>query len=206
MVGVLTKSLFKLHKENKVLKSQLASQYQLNETNISSTVANRSYETRDSNYQSKNTSSEGGDPYQVRRPKYYQHKPRNFSKGNSRREQVVSGSHRKIRLYESRGESEGTHLDRKADRGSSTKSRIYVLSSTKKNLKKLASQELEDDDELKLFLDAEREAQEAYLPQQVKGGQKKEKDCPEKKNLMNVLNNQLINQQSKSGVKRKCKE
>ena len=52
------------------------------------------------------------------------------------------------------------------------------------------------DEDLSLFLDAEREAQEAYLTKPLRLDNNEE--CPHKKNLMNVLNNEIINKQVES--------
>lgn len=61
----------------------------------------------------------------------------------------------------------------------------------------------ENNDDIDAFLQAEKEAQEAYLQQPLKIDELPIADSQEKNNLVNVLNNQLINRQTQSEKKYK---
>lgn len=175
MVGLLSKNFLKMQKENKFLKEKLAvCRWVINESNNSSGYAIGSYETHDTNYRSKHANSETGsnDPYQFRRPKYYEHKPkgRTLSKGtNDSKNYSITGGKQTTKTF-----------------NSTCKSKIHNF----------------EDDDL-LFLEAEKKAQEAYLVKPVKIEEIKGNEGVEKRNLLNVLNNHIINKQIKSEAKPK---
>lgn len=175
MVGLLSKSYLKMQKENKILKEKLAAcRWIVNDSNNSSGYAIGSYETHDTNYISKHANSETGsnDPYQFRRHKYYEHKPkgRTLSKGTN-----------DIKNYSIIRDKHATK--------------------TFNSSCKIKSHDFEDDD--LLFLEAEKKAQEAYLVKPVRIEEIKGNEGVEKRNLLNVLNNQIINKQIKSESKPK---
>jgi hypothetical protein len=59
------------------------------------------------------------------------------------------------------------------------------------------------EDDIHLFLEIEREAQKAYLQKPDWVQDIKNSESVERKNLLNVLNNQIINKQTKSEIKPK---
>lgn len=59
----------------------------------------------------------------------------------------------------------------------------------------------EDEEDMRLFLETEREVQEAYLDEPVRIEDLRGGDVIERTNLINVLNNQLINKKSQSEKK-----
>ena len=59
------------------------------------------------------------------------------------------------------------------------------------------------EDDIHLFLETEREAQKAYLQKPDWIQDIKKSESVERKNLLNVLNNQIINKQTKSEIKPK---
>lgn len=182
------------------------------------------YETTDTHLQKENCSSETGsnDPYQFRQPKYYQHKTRarplnlNQNEGSmsKRASSHTSKNSMDQQIYAQMGES-GCLIEIKKDpkrfiertNSCRLKETFSSLSSQKRPAtRKNTQREAENDEEIRLFLEAEKEAQEAYLKEPVRPDDIRGTDYTEKSNLANVLNNQLINRQTRSEQKERSND
>jgi hypothetical protein len=205
MVGLMYKSILHLQKENEELRVKLGHcRWDTTRDQSSYVIAN--YDTYHTNFIKENANSDTGsnDPYQIARPTYYDHKVKaRNSSTHLQKEPWMASKLDKLNLNEElyswntptgrNNMQEFSKIGRVFKRTNSCRSnngvnQIHSNSKDQKNTMKLGN---DSDEEMKSFLEAEREAQEVYLTQSVKIIQV-HPISTNVKNFRNVLNNQMI--------------